>query len=174
MPTTWPWLRPVDHRPPGPGRYLARAGPAEEPLSAPAVLLGGCRLRRSQAWVLGEESHALGPGDRAPFRTPGPAPALGYGTHLHLAGAGGLSGAAIQQGYEVLPEATEAWNHVAMTGLMLRRLARIQSFSTPSESVGDPAPAVALGAARDAAHPGLVALAVSPVDGAGQGCHYHR
>ena len=94
-----------DHRPPGPGRHPARAGPAEEPLSAPVVLLGGCRLRRSQAWVLGEEAHALEPGDSAPFRTelglPGSAPVLGRGAHFRLAGAGDLSGAAIQQGYEV-------------------------------------------------------------------------
>lgn len=156
----------ASRRPPGPGRHPARAGPAEEPLSAPTVLLGGCRLRRSQAGVLGEEAHALGPGDRAPFRTelglPGPAPVLGRGAHLRRAGAGDLSGAAIQQGNEVLPETAETWSHVAMTGLMLRRLARIQSSSTPSESAGDPAPAMA----PDAVHPSLVALAVSPVDDA--------
>ena len=144
----------ASRRPPGPGRHPAHAGPAKEPLSAPTVLLGGCRLRRSQAGELGKESHA---------------PVLGRGAYLRRAGAGGLSGAVIQQGYEVLPETTEAWIHVAVTGLMLRRLARIQSFSTLSESAGNPAPAVAPSAtrvARDAVHPGLVTLAVSPVDDA--------
>ena len=34
----------------------------------------------------------------------------------------------LSKDYEVRPETTEAWIHIAMTGLMLRRLARIPSF----------------------------------------------
>ena len=34
----------------------------------------------------------------------------------------------LSQDYEGLPDTTEAWIHAAMTGLMLRRLARTQPF----------------------------------------------
>jgi putative transposase len=34
----------------------------------------------------------------------------------------------LSKDYEKLPETTEAWIHAAMTGLMLRRLARTPSF----------------------------------------------
>ena len=36
----------------------------------------------------------------------------------------------LSNGYEVLPETTEAWIRPAMTGLMLRRLARTPSFNS--------------------------------------------
>ena len=37
----------------------------------------------------------------------------------------------LSQDYEGLPETTETWIHAAMTGLMLRRLARTPSFQHP-------------------------------------------
>ncbi len=52
------------------------------------------------------------------------APALGSGTHLRLA----EPAAAIGKDYEALCETTETWIYISMTGLMLRRLARLPSF----------------------------------------------
>ena len=75
---------------------------------------------------VGPDGGRLDPGTGAPSSTathlPGAAPA--GGTHLRLA----EPAAAIEQGLRGIVRNHETWIYISMTGLMLRRLARLPSF----------------------------------------------